>query len=45
VLESSGNEAQIRQELAQTLARLLFYRLSAPVTGSSMIVPEDKSAQ
>jgi LPS-assembly lipoprotein len=45
VLASSSNETQISQELAQTLARLLFYRLNAPVTGSSMIVPEDKSAQ
>jgi len=31
VIASTSNEAQIRQELAETLARLLFYRLSAPV--------------
>lgn len=31
VIASSSNEAQIRQELAETLARLLFYRLTAPV--------------
>lgn len=31
VLASSSNEAQIRQELAHTLARLLFYRLNAPL--------------
>ena len=31
VIASASNEAQIRQELAETLAQLLFYRLSAPL--------------
>lgn len=34
VIASTSNEAQIRQELAERLARLLFYRLSAPVGAS-----------
>ena len=34
VIASTSNEAQIRQELAETLARLLFYRLSAPVSSN-----------
>ncbi|ANJ66564.1 hypothetical protein A9404_03480 [Halothiobacillus diazotrophicus] len=42
VLASTSNEAQIRQELANTLARLLFYRLNAPVPVSSLIEPGDK---
>lgn len=36
VLASTGNQAQITQELAQTLAQLLFYRLSAPIDVSQM---------
>lgn len=35
VLASSSNEAQIRQELAHTLARLLFYRLNVPLKAPS----------
>lgn len=31
VLASTGNQQQISQELAQSLAQLLFYRLSAPI--------------
>lgn len=45
VLASTSNETQIRLELAQTLARLLFYRLNAPVPVSSLIVPETKAAR
>lgn len=42
VLASSSNDTQIRQELAQTLGRLLFYRLNASVDPSSLIAPESK---
>lgn len=39
VIASSSNEAQIRQELAERLARLLFYRLNAPVAPSKHDAP------
>lgn len=45
VLASTSNETQIRQELAQTLARLLFYRLNAPLPVSTLIIPDAKPAQ
>lgn len=35
VLASSGNEAQIRQELAETMAQRLFYRLMATPAASA----------
>lgn len=42
VLASSGNEAQIRAELAETIGRLVFYGLRAPLHASK---PGDDSAQ
>ncbi len=34
VLASTGNQQQISQELAQSIAQLLFYRLSAPISAT-----------
>jgi LPS-assembly lipoprotein len=34
VLASTGNQQQISQELAQSIAQLLFYRLSAPISAA-----------
>ncbi|MHB8919593.1 MAG: LPS-assembly lipoprotein LptE [Halothiobacillus sp.] len=39
VLASTGNEAQIRQELADSLARLLFYRFNAPLPAPTGTAP------
>lgn len=42
VLASSGNEAQIRAELAETMGRLIFYGLRAPLDAKKL---GDDSAQ